>query len=226
LGNVGWSWLQRRTGLTAQRIICINLAVLALIPAYGLLGLASTRLGYRVWWELYLAVALYGLCLGSLQASSRSFFATMVPVGLESALFAIYTISDRGSTFISPAVFASVMDSTGNLRLTFIYTLVALLLPIAAVAWIDGGAAAAAAHAYAKTHKADAVAMRGGVEELAAEADTSSADGRSAGEGEKVALVGGGRGAAGGDGAAPAGSAAGGVEMVNPMRPPTGGQVV
>ena len=74
----------------------------------------------------------------------------MIPEGLESQFYALFSFTDRGSSWIGPAVVATVIQSTGSIRLAFVYPLVALLVPAAALFAIDPDRAEAEAQAYAK----------------------------------------------------------------------------
>lgn len=40
--------------LTPKTIMMLNMVLMALVPAYGLLGFADPVLGYRRFWELYI----------------------------------------------------------------------------------------------------------------------------------------------------------------------------
>ncbi len=64
------------------------------------------------------------LVLGSSQALSRSMFSKMVPKKREAAYFSLYEISERGTSWLGPLVFAFAVQLTGSPRVA--------LLPIAA----------------------------------------------------------------------------------------------
>ncbi|MFO7681919.1 MAG: MFS transporter [Chloroflexota bacterium] len=68
--------------------------------------------------------AMEALVLGSSQALSRSMFAKMAPANQESAYFGLYEISERGTSWLGPLVFALAVQLTGSAR--------AALLPLAA----------------------------------------------------------------------------------------------
>jgi MFS transporter, UMF1 family len=54
--------------------------------------------------------------LGGSQALSRSLFSKMIPHGREAAFFGIYEVSERGTSWIGPFIFARVVASTGSYR--------------------------------------------------------------------------------------------------------------
>lgn len=129
IGNVAFQRIALRYSLSAKRIILINLTAMSLVPAYGLLGYADATLGYRRWWELFVGVAWYGLHLGSVQSFSRSLYSTTLPEGKEAQLFSLFAFTDRSSSWIGPAIVASVLQATGSIRLAFVYPVVVLLVP-------------------------------------------------------------------------------------------------
>jgi len=118
-------------------MIALNLALIALVPLYGITGFASTSLGLRTGYEMYIAVAIYGLNLGSVQSYSRTLFASLVPPGRQSEMFALYELSDKGSSWLGPLVVAVIAQSSGVLRYGFIYVLFMLLVPIAMLYFVD-----------------------------------------------------------------------------------------
>lgn len=67
--------------------------------------------------------SFYGLAvtiavvLGGIQALSRSYFSTLIPVGTEAEYFALYEISDKGTSWIGPLLFGVVVSVTASYRL-------------------------------------------------------------------------------------------------------------
>jgi UMF1 family MFS transporter len=60
------------------------------------------------------------MVLGSSQALSRSLFSQMVPRSRESTYFGIYEISERGTAWIGPLVFALSVQLTGSSRIAIL----------------------------------------------------------------------------------------------------------
>ena len=167
VGGVFFNWVHATGRLTAKQIIVLNCLLMTLTPGYGLLGFASSTLGYRRWWELYLGVIFYGLNLGSVQSFSRSTFGSMVPEGMEANMFALYNITDRGSSWIGPAVVAAVLSRTNNIRYAFIYPCCMLLAPMVLLLLVDVQRGVHMAAEYAKVNGTAAVGSRGAVSALA-----------------------------------------------------------
>ena len=65
----------------------------------------------------YVLAALIGFVLGGSQALSRSLFSQMIPGGKEAEYYGVYEISERGTSWIGPIVFAVVNQITGSYRL-------------------------------------------------------------------------------------------------------------
>lgn len=66
-------------------------------------------------WFFALAAAI-GMVLGGSQALSRSLFAQLVPAGKEAEYFALYEVSDRGTSWLGPLLFGLVYQLTGSYR--------------------------------------------------------------------------------------------------------------
>ena len=56
------------------------------------------------------------IVMGGSQAISRSLFAQMIPAGKEAEFYSFYEVSERGTSWIGPALFALVNDISGSLR--------------------------------------------------------------------------------------------------------------
>ena len=177
VGGIFWNWVHATGRLTAKQIIVVNCVLMTLTPAYGLLGFADGRLGYRRWWELYLGVIFYGLNLGSVQSFSRSTFGSMIPEGMEANMYALYNVTDRGSSWIGPGVVAAILSATGNIRYAFLYPIGMLLVPMALLYFVDVQRGVRMAANYAVANKTAAVAgSRGAVSVLAASAAPAEAE--------------------------------------------------
>jgi UMF1 family MFS transporter len=55
-----------------------------------------------------------GLGLGSAQATSRAFMASMIPDGREAEFFGFYTFCGRSSSVLGPLIFGYVALATGG----------------------------------------------------------------------------------------------------------------
>lgn len=78
--------------------------------------------------SFYGLAMLIALVLGGIQALSRSYFSTLIPTGTEAEYFALYEISDKGTSWIGPLLFGLVVSLTQSYR----YALVSLAVFLAA----------------------------------------------------------------------------------------------
>ena len=81
--------------------------------------------------------------MGPVIASSRSLFSTLIPPGLETEFFSIYQITDKGSGWVGPLVFATLVQTYGTGRGAFVFTGVSCLIGIVGLLKIDFGKARA-----------------------------------------------------------------------------------
>ena len=121
VGAFSWSRLASLANLTPLQIILACILLFELIPLYGLLGyIPAIRrlgvLGLQQPWEMYPLGAVYGFVMGGLSSFCRSFFGELVPPGYEAAFFALYAITDKGSSVFGPAVVGAITDATGEIR--------------------------------------------------------------------------------------------------------------
>ena len=120
-GAFTWSRLSIYTGLRPGQTILACILLFELIPLYGLLGYipAIKRLGVlglQQPWEMYPLGAVYGFVMGGLSSFCRSFFGELIPPGFEAAFYALYAITDKGSSVFGPAVVGAITDATGEIR--------------------------------------------------------------------------------------------------------------
>ncbi|KAI9823577.1 MAG: Autophagy protein 22 [Thelocarpon impressellum] len=134
-GAFSWARLSRWAGLRPSQTILLCICLFEVIPLYGLLGYipAIRRLGMfglQQPWEMYPLGALYGFGLGGISSYCRSLFGELIPPGSEAAFYALYAITDKGSSVFGPAIVGLIIDGTGSIRPAFIFLAVLLALPV------------------------------------------------------------------------------------------------
>ncbi|CBX98308.1 hypothetical protein IAQ61_010408 [Plenodomus lingam] len=159
-----------------QTILCCIL-LFEVIPLYGLLGFlpAVQRLGYlglQQQWEMYPLGAVYGFVLGGLSSYCRALFGELIPPGYEAAFYALYAITDKGSSIFGPAIVAAITDAFGEIRpaFWFLALLIGLPLPIMLLVNVDRG-------------RADAIALASTLEALSKARDAGEGNGNADAEG-------------------------------------------
>lgn len=134
VGAFSWSFISRRLGLQAHQTILACIALFELIPLYGLLGyLPFVRawgvLGLQKPWEMYPLAAVYGFVLGGLSGYCRSLYGELIPPGSEAAFYALYAITDKGSSVFGPAIVGAIIDASGEIRPAFWFLAALVGLP-------------------------------------------------------------------------------------------------
>jgi UMF1 family MFS transporter len=121
LGAFLWSRLSAFFRLSPTQTILLCIMLFEVIPIYGLLGYipAVQRLGYlglQQQWEMYPLGAVYGFVLGGLSSYCRALFGELIPPGYEAAFYALYAITDKGSSVFGPAIVGAITDAYGEIR--------------------------------------------------------------------------------------------------------------
>lgn len=142
IGALYWSWFSRLFNLRASQTIVACICLFELIPLYGLLGFipAVQRLevfGLQQPWEMYPLGAVYGFVLGGLSSYCRSFFGELIPPGFEAAFYALYAITDKGSSIFGPAIVGAITDRYGEIRPAFVFLAVLIFLPLPLMMLVD-----------------------------------------------------------------------------------------
>ncbi|KAF4556226.1 putative autophagy-related protein 22-2 [Elsinoe fawcettii] len=118
-GAFTWRTISRFFGWTPTKTILACIILFEMIPLYGLLGFipAIKRLGViglQQPWEMYPVGAVYGFVLGGLSSYCRSLFGELIPEGSEAAFYALYAVTDKGSSVFGPAVVGAITDATAS----------------------------------------------------------------------------------------------------------------
>ncbi|KAI4121575.1 MAG: hypothetical protein LQ338_006285 [Usnochroma carphineum] len=134
-GAFTWSRMSRFFGLPPARTIVACICIFELIPLYALLGYIPAVQNLGVFglqqpWEVYVLGAVYGIVLGGLSSYCRSLFGELIPHGYEAAFYALYAITDKGSSIFGPAIVGAITDRYGDIRPAFGFLAVLIFLPL------------------------------------------------------------------------------------------------
>lgn len=134
-GAFTWSKISQIMQLKPSQTILTCICLFEIIPLYGLLGYipAVQRLGsfgLQQQWEMYPLGAVYGLVMGGLSSYCRSLYGELIPPGNEAAFYALYAITDKGSSIFGPAIVGAITDATGDIRPAFWFLAVLIGFPI------------------------------------------------------------------------------------------------
>ncbi len=142
VGAFSWSKLSRWLNIRPSQTIIACICLFEVIPVYGLLGYipAIQRLGYlglQQPWEMYPLGAIYGFVLGGLSSYCRSLFGELIPPGSEAAFYALYAITDKGSSVFGPAIVGAITDRYGEIRPAFVFLAVLIFIPLPLMLLVD-----------------------------------------------------------------------------------------
>ncbi|TQB71716.1 Autophagy protein 22 [Monascus purpureus] len=135
LGAFLWPVVSRRFRLKSTHTIILCVVLFELIPLYGMLAYIPLFkkwgvIGLQQPWEIYPLAIVHGAVSGGLASYCRSCFGLLIPPGSEAAFYALYAATDKGSSFIGPALVGMLVDATGQVRSGFFVVAVLIALPI------------------------------------------------------------------------------------------------
>lgn len=141
LGAFSWSYVSGLLGLKTSQTIIACIILFEIIPIYGILGFIPSvqrmGIGLQQPWEMYPLGAVYGLVMGGLSSYCRSFFAELIPPGYEAAFYALYAITDKGSSIFGPAIVGAITDRYGQIRPAFVFLAILIFLPLPLMLLVD-----------------------------------------------------------------------------------------
>ncbi|KAI4952699.1 hypothetical protein J4E91_003171 [Alternaria rosae] len=134
VGAFAWPHVQRRFALQPKTVLLCCVAGMEIIPLYGLLGYIPVFkslgfIGLQKAWEIYPIAVVHGIVMGGISSYARSVYAPLIPEGSEAAFFALYAVTDKGSSAFGPALVGWIVDQTRTIRPAFIFLAVLVVLP-------------------------------------------------------------------------------------------------
>ncbi|GIZ47367.1 hypothetical protein CKM354_001046000 [Cercospora kikuchii] len=141
-GAFAWPKISKRYGLETKQTIIACMLLMEIIPFYGMLGFVPFIkslgfLGLQQIWEIYPLGFVHGFVMGGLSSYCRAFYGEIIPPGSEAAFYALYAITDKGSSAVGPAIVGVLIDNAGSIRPAFIFLAVLIALPIPLVYVVD-----------------------------------------------------------------------------------------
>ncbi|KAF7192603.1 Autophagy-related protein [Pseudocercospora fuligena] len=141
-GAFAWPRISARYGLQTKETIVTCMVMMEIIPFYGMLGFIPFIkswgvLGLQQAWEIYPLGFIHGFVMGGLSSYCRAFYGEIIPPGSEAAFYALYAITDKGSSAVGPAIVGMIVDAIGTIRPAFVFLAILIALPIPLVYMID-----------------------------------------------------------------------------------------
>ncbi|BFZ64971.1 Vacuolar fusion protein mon1 [Saitoella coloradoensis] len=148
LGAYTWPRIAIYFHLSPLRTMYLIITLSLLVPLYGMLGLIP---GVKEWGaggltrkeEMFFVAPGFGFLHGGLRGFCRSLYGGLVVRGQETSWFALYSITDEGSSALGPAVVALIVSVTGEMRYAFVFLFLMLgaCLPVFKMVDVERGKA-------------------------------------------------------------------------------------
>jgi UMF1 family MFS transporter len=130
--------VQHTWRLEPKQMIFACLCGYVVLCLLGILGLVpGSPVGLKSVPEAFFFGALHGLLMGPVQSYSRTLFSDLIIPGQESEFFALYEITDKGSSWLGPLVAGELYRATGSIHAGFIYLLFMTILPAMLLLTVD-----------------------------------------------------------------------------------------
>lgn len=107
VGALAFGWVAGKIGARNALIGSLVIWAGVVIYAYGFLQTEG---------QFWILGATIAVVMGGSQAISRSIFSQMIPPGKEAEFFAVYEVSERGTSWIGPLLFGLANQIFNNLR--------------------------------------------------------------------------------------------------------------
>lgn len=137
-----WPKISTRYSLQTKQTIIACIIMMEIIPIYGLIGFlpfikALGTGGLQQAWEIYPLGIVFGFVMGGLSSYCRAFYGEIIPPGSEAAFYALYAITDKGSSAVGPAIVGIIVDRSGSIRPAFGFLAILILLPLPLIYIVD-----------------------------------------------------------------------------------------
>merc|ERR1719199_2106789 len=138
LGNYAALKIQQRFNLSCKIMIFMTLCGYSMLSGLGLMGLIpGSPIGLKSVPEAFLFATIHGLCIGAVQSYSRTMMSDLLISGKESEFFALYEITDKGSSWLGPLVVGEIYRATGVHQYAFVYLIMMTLAPAIFLLTVD-----------------------------------------------------------------------------------------
>jgi UMF1 family MFS transporter len=129
-GALFFGWLAQRIGVKQAIILSLIIWTGVIIATYALVQPEQPV-------QFYVLGAFIATVLGGSQALSRSLFSQMIPPGQEAEYFSLYEVSERGTSWLGPAIFALAYQFTGSYRISILSIIVLFVLGLAVLTRVN-----------------------------------------------------------------------------------------
>ncbi|KAI0314009.1 autophagy-related protein 22-like protein, partial [Amylostereum chailletii] len=141
IGALVWPFVQRALKLSNLQVLVSLVTLASLVPVYGCLGLL--RVVRDQGWGLVSAGEMIGLAVyfgavyGAFQSYARALYAELIPPREAARWYALFSITDKSSSFLGPLLVGLIADTTGNIRYAFILLVGVLWMALPVLMSVD-----------------------------------------------------------------------------------------
>jgi MFS transporter, UMF1 family len=118
-GSLLFGWMGNKIG--NKRSILISLIIWGLCLLYAFTLLTDGN-------QFFILAGIIAIVLGGTQALSRSLYSLLIPKGKEAEYFSVYEITDKGTSWLGPALFALTLQLTESYRFAIFSLIIFLIL--------------------------------------------------------------------------------------------------
>ncbi|KAI0658570.1 MFS general substrate transporter [Cubamyces menziesii] len=112
--TLGFWYIQRYWKISTKKMFAVTNVVTILLPLWGMVGLWSSKFGYRNVWEYWAYNVMTGLFQAPYYAFSQTMMAELTPPGYDNMFFGLFGLSNRASSLIGPNIVQAIIDKSGN----------------------------------------------------------------------------------------------------------------
>lgn len=137
IGNYASYVLQQWFRMSTKHMIYLCLSNYMLIAVLMTVGIADVPIGLKNIWEAYFFSFVHGFALGPIQAYSRSLMADLTVRSKETEWFALYEITDKGSSWLGPLIVGEMYAATNDFNISFLPLIVMCTISFPLLHWVD-----------------------------------------------------------------------------------------
>lgn len=130
LGIFLFEFISKKLKLSTKHMIILLNMLYLLMPIYAVCGIFTTKFGLHHQIEIYILSIYHGLLLGSIQSFYRVQFSELIPKNKENEMFALYQITDKGSSWFGPFISALITQKTHNTRHAFFFLIAVFIVSL------------------------------------------------------------------------------------------------
>lgn len=127
-GAMAFQWLA--AAINAKRAVVASLVIWTAVLVYIYLAVKTTL-------QFFIMAAIVALVLGGSQALSRSLYSQIIPKLKEAQYFSVYSLSDKGTSWLCPMFFGLALQFTKSYRIAILSLIIFFLAGLFVLLKVD-----------------------------------------------------------------------------------------